>query len=92
MGVHNLAKLSRPYGQSVILRGKSVVIDGPALAYYILDICRERTGSGGDSLIDEPSYRRLGQTALAWLDHIEACGVTVYLRPIPAVSKVKPLR
>ncbi|VUC20167.1 unnamed protein product [Clonostachys rosea] len=61
MGITGLTATLQPYGQSGVLTDQNVVIDGPALAYTILYICR----SNG---ISQPSYDLLGRSVIQWLD------------------------
>jgi 3-dehydroquinate dehydratase len=61
MGIPRLLTTLEPYAAQGSLDDASIVVDGPALAYHILNICR-RNG------FNQPSYDVLGQTAVAWLD------------------------
>ncbi|KFA62730.1 hypothetical protein S40285_05010 [Stachybotrys chlorohalonatus IBT 40285] len=70
MGIPNLISTLEPYAEHSRLRGEHVVIDGPALAYNMLRICR---GNGAY----QPSHGLLGRAVLAWLDKLAACGVTI---------------
>ncbi|KAF4971185.1 hypothetical protein FSARC_1907 [Fusarium sarcochroum] len=70
MGIPRLISTLEPYVVHGTLNGEHVVIDGPALAYHILYICN-RHG------IPQPSYKILGETALAWLDELIRRDVSV---------------
>lgn len=70
MGIPHLITTLEPYAVHDVLDNKSVVIDGPALAYHILYIC-SRNG------VVLPSYRLLSDTAVTWLDELTSRGVTV---------------
>ncbi|KAH7022433.1 XPG domain containing-domain-containing protein [Ilyonectria destructans] len=70
MGIPHLIATLEPYAVHDVLDNESVVIDGPALAYHILSICN-RNG------VVLPSYRLLGDTAVAWLDELTSRGVSV---------------
>ena len=71
MGIPRLISTLEPYAVHQVLDNKSVVIDGPALAYHILYICN-RHG------IPQPSYKILGKTAVAWLDELTQRNVVMY--------------
>ncbi|KAF4337687.1 hypothetical protein FBEOM_8441 [Fusarium beomiforme] len=82
MGIPRLVSTLEPYVIHGSLTDKRVVIDGPALTYHILYICN-RHG------IPQPSYKLLGETAVAWLDELTQRGVSVdaiyfdaYLPPV----------
>jgi hypothetical protein len=68
MGIPRLISTLEPYVVHGLLNNEHVVIDGPALAYHILYICN-RHG------IPQPSYKLLGETAVAWLDELTRRGV-----------------
>ncbi|KAJ4257471.1 hypothetical protein NW762_008595 [Fusarium torreyae] len=70
MGIPRLISTLERYVVHGTLNDEHVVIDGPALAYHILYICN-RHG------IPQPSYKILGETALAWLDELIRHGVRV---------------
>lgn len=70
MGIPRLIVTLEPYVVHGVLENQHVVIDGPALAYHILYICN-RHG------IPQPSYKLLGETAIAWFDELIRCGVSV---------------
>ncbi|KAH7241782.1 XPG domain containing-domain-containing protein [Fusarium tricinctum] len=70
MGIPRLIVTLEPYVVHGVLDNQHVVIDGPALAYHILYICN-RHG------IPQPSYKLLGETAIAWFDELIRCDVSV---------------
>ena len=70
MGIPRLITTLEPFAVPVELRNKNVIIDGPALAYHVLYICR-RNG------IRCPSYKLIGSTTVAWLDALALCGLVV---------------
>lgn len=77
MGIPHLTTILKPYGQPCLLDGRTVVIDGPALAYHIIYICnRERPAT---SPVTHPSYNVLARTAIAWLDNLRAHDVVMYV-------------
>ncbi|KAI7764769.1 hypothetical protein LZL87_003974 [Fusarium oxysporum] len=67
MGIPRLIPTLEPYVVHGSLNDEHIVIDGPALAYHILYICN-RHG------IPQPSYKLLGETAVAWLDELTRRG------------------
>jgi hypothetical protein len=75
MGVRNLRRLLEPHADRIDCNGQKVVIDGPSLAYHIFYLCIRNQNPAG--LFEQPSYSQLGETAIAWLDQLCACGVTV---------------
>ncbi|KAM0348762.1 hypothetical protein ACHAPU_004201 [Fusarium lateritium] len=70
MGIPRLIVTLEPYVVHGVLDNQHVVIDGPALAYHVLYICN-RHG------IPQPSYRILGETAIAWFDELIRRGASV---------------
>ncbi|KAF5661837.1 hypothetical protein FHETE_8243 [Fusarium heterosporum] len=70
MGIPRLIVTLEPYVVHGVLDNQHVVIDGPALAYHVLYICN-RHG------IPQPSYKILGDTAIAWFDELIRHGVSV---------------
>ncbi|KAK0718258.1 XPG domain containing-domain-containing protein [Lasiosphaeria miniovina] len=75
MGVPHLRRHLEPYAQKGVIEPCNVVIDGPALAYHILALCLRSTQKSSPS--EQPSYDVLGCTTVAWLDEIQASGLTV---------------
>ncbi|KAF4125363.1 hypothetical protein GMORB2_4203 [Geosmithia morbida] len=63
MGIPHLITTLQPFAQQGFLKDEAIVIDGPAFAYHILEICR-RNG------ITQPSYAVLGCTAVRWLSEL----------------------
>ena len=76
MGIPHLKRHLRPYATCAELRNRDVIIDGPALAYHILNLCR--VGVSRHSPFEQPSYSLLQDTAIAWLDHLGTCGISMY--------------
>ena len=76
MGIPQLKRHLEPYAERAVIQPGDVVLDGPALAYHVLSLCSRATRK--TSPLEQPSYQLLGQTALAWLDRIQACGLSVY--------------
>lgn len=61
---------------------RRAIIDGPALAYhvyyaYLAPASHAARSSMGTALSSTP-YRQLGHAALAWLDKLQSCGLTMY--------------
>ncbi|KND91395.1 hypothetical protein TOPH_04192 [Tolypocladium ophioglossoides CBS 100239] len=68
MGIPYLTATLEPYAVRRALQDEVVVIDGPALAYHILHVCRVNG-------ISQPPYQLLGQSTVAWLDNLSSHGV-----------------
>ncbi|KAI1740148.1 hypothetical protein F4680DRAFT_121577 [Xylaria scruposa] len=76
MGIRGLGAAVRQYGQFSSLSGNTVVIDGPALVYQILDGCmRQRPATNG--FICHPCYSTLGRMVIGWLEELRQHNVTV---------------
>ncbi|GAP91966.1 putative DNA replication initiation factor cdc45 [Rosellinia necatrix] len=76
MGIQGLGPAVRRLGNFNYLRGESFVIDGPALVHQILHgFVRRRPRS--NAFICSPTYARLGQALIEWLDELQAYNVTV---------------
>ncbi|KAK0637235.1 XPG domain containing-domain-containing protein [Bombardia bombarda] len=77
MGIPHFKRHLEPYAQrGIVTPGSvSVALDGPALAYHVLNLCQRK--SLRSSPFEQPAYELLGQTAIAWLDQIQACGLLV---------------
>ncbi|KAF4506989.1 hypothetical protein G6O67_005669 [Ophiocordyceps sinensis] len=70
MGIPWLTATLQPLADVRLLQDEAVVIDGPALAYHILHVCRING-------VVQPSYRLVAQTTLAWLDELSSHNVVV---------------
>ncbi|KAM4055701.1 XPG domain-containing protein [Hirsutella rhossiliensis] len=70
MGIPRLTTTLQPYADLCVLQDEAVVIDGPALAYHIIHVCRING-------VVQPSYRLVGETTLAWLDELSSHQVVV---------------
>ncbi|KAK4103754.1 hypothetical protein N658DRAFT_445199 [Parathielavia hyrcaniae] len=75
MGIPQLKRHLEPYAERAPVEPGSAVLDGPALAYHVLNLCSQTARSSSPS--EQPSYERLGKTAIAWLHRIQACGLSV---------------
>lgn len=64
MGIPHLITTLERYASDKTLQSQTVVIDGPALAYHVLHICRIQGAS-------QPSYRLLGRVVIDWLDRLK---------------------
>lgn len=64
MGIPHLITTLERYASDKTLQNQTVVIDGPALAYHVLHICRIQ-GAG------QPSYSLLSQTVIDWLNRLK---------------------
>ncbi len=76
MGIPQLKRHLEPYAERADIKPGDVVLDGPALAYHVLSLCSRAIRK--TSPLEQPSNHLLGQTAVAWLDQIQACGLSVY--------------
>ncbi|KAL7951123.1 XPG domain-containing domain-containing protein [Trichoderma barbatum] len=70
MGIPHLITTLENYASHEILQRQAVVIDGPALAYHILHLCRFQGAS-------QPSYGLLSRLVIEWLDRLEDQQVTI---------------
>ena len=70
MGIPNLLSTLEPYAEPGILDHRQVVIDGPALAYHILNKC---IAAG----VHDPTHELLGLSVIAWLDELVNHGVVM---------------
>ncbi|KAK3306679.1 XPG domain containing-domain-containing protein [Chaetomium strumarium] len=75
MGIPQFKRHLEPYAERALIEPCNVVLDGPALAYHILNLCSRTRRKG--SPLEQPSYQLLGKTAVAWLHRIQACGLSV---------------
>lgn len=76
MGIPRLKRHLEPFAERAAIAQCDAVVDGPALAYHILNLCSRLTRR--TSPFEQPSYGLLGETALAWLDRIEEGGLSMY--------------
>ena len=70
MGIPHLITTLESYASHEILQRQAVVIDGPALAYHVLHLCRLQGAR-------QPSYSLLSQVVIEWLDRLEDQQVTM---------------
>ncbi|KAI9163775.1 hypothetical protein HJFPF1_05401 [Paramyrothecium foliicola] len=70
MGIPHLISTLEPFATLSPLAGQEVVIDGPALAYHVLNVCR---GNG----LHYPSPDVLGSTAVRWLEELTSRSVVI---------------
>ncbi|KAK4204156.1 XPG domain containing-domain-containing protein [Triangularia verruculosa] len=75
MGIPHLKRNLEPYAERGPIEPCDVVVDGPALAYHVLSLASRTTIK--TTPFEQPSYELLGRTALAWLEKMEECGLTV---------------
>lgn len=64
MGIPHLITTLERYASDKTLQNQPVVIDGPALAYHVLHICRIQGAS-------QPSYSLLSRVVIDWLDRLK---------------------
>lgn len=87
MGIPRLTALLHPFATQVEWKRQhadpspnaspQVLIDGPALAYFIYHQCLSSEAIAANALEAAPSYAKLAETVVAWLDEIEEFGVKV---------------
>ncbi|KAL6881502.1 XPG domain-containing domain-containing protein [Trichoderma novae-zelandiae] len=70
MGIPHLITTLESYASHEVLQRQAVVIDGPALAYHVLHLCRLQGAS-------QPSYSLLSQFVIEWLDRLEDQQITI---------------
>ncbi|PTB47763.1 hypothetical protein M431DRAFT_488300 [Trichoderma harzianum CBS 226.95] len=70
MGIPHLITTLENYASHEILQHQVVVIDGPALAYHVLHLCRFQGAN-------QPSYGLLSRLVIEWLDRLEDQQVTI---------------
>ncbi len=75
MGIPHLTASLSPFAERCTLDGSQIVIDGPALAFHITNLCQVALRTS--SPFSQPTYAMLGDTAVAWLDHLEAHSISV---------------
>ncbi|TGJ86729.1 hypothetical protein E0Z10_g2071 [Xylaria hypoxylon] len=76
MGIRGLSAAVRRYGIFGPLSGYTVVIDGPALVFQVLDGCmNQRPATNG--FICQPSYPMLGRMVIGWLEELRRHNITV---------------
>lgn len=85
MGIPHLKSYLQPYAENGIIKPCSVTIDGPAFAYHIYGLCTRELGS---SPFEQPSYKLLGETAIAWLEQIANYGFSMYVRSGPRLGLI----
>lgn len=75
MGIRHLTTSLRPYATLESLSGRTVVIDGPSFAHQIYYICLRAAPRAKNAFEAAPSYRELGEVAIAWLDGLRGSNV-----------------
>ncbi|KAK4152497.1 Deoxyhypusine hydroxylase [Chaetomidium leptoderma] len=75
MGIPQFRKHLEPYAERAAIEPGSAVLDGPALAYHVLNLCSRATRK--TCPFEQPSNELLGKTAIAWLQQIQACGLSI---------------
>ncbi|KAL6790118.1 XPG domain-containing domain-containing protein [Trichoderma sp. SZMC 28012] len=70
MGIPHLITTLENYASHETLQHQVVVIDGPALAYHVLHLCRFQGAN-------VPSYGLLSRLVIEWLDRLEDQQVTI---------------
>jgi hypothetical protein len=76
MGVRNLIRALENYSEPTALRGRSVVIDGPALVYRIWEsLVKDQSRSS--AILGQITYSQLASAVKVWLDRLRAHQVDV---------------
>lgn len=98
MGIPRLTALLHPYAAKTEWKrqntpsaqdsGSKLVIDGPALAYFIYYQCLTSKSSATNALEAMPSYARLAEAVVEWLNEIERFGVTVSVHRLFSAAAV----
>jgi hypothetical protein len=89
MGIPHLITHLRPYSASTDLNGQCVIIDGPGFAYHIFHACLAEEPEARNPFEAFPSYKKLGDAAIRWLEELESFGVKVYRTLLTAREKKK---
>ncbi|KAI1853272.1 hypothetical protein JX266_001978 [Neoarthrinium moseri] len=76
MGIPGLTRTLKPYAVDTTLRGKSVVVDGPALVHRVWETVMANQ-TRASVILGHISYQQLVQAVIDWLDRLRACGVHV---------------
>lgn len=87
MGIPQLKRHLEPYAERAAIEPGNAVLDGPALAYHMLNLCSRVTRK--TSPFEQPSYELLGKTAIDWLERIQACGLSVYIQILRTHNKLQ---
>lgn len=77
MGIPHLITHLRPYANETDLKGWAVVIDGPGFAYHVFHTCLSDEPNARNPFEAFPSYEKVGETAIRWLEELESCGVQI---------------
>ncbi|KFY42821.1 hypothetical protein V495_04326 [Pseudogymnoascus sp. VKM F-4514 (FW-929)] len=77
MGIPHLITHLRPYSENTNFNGQHVVIDGPGFAYHIFHACLAEEPEARNPFEAFPSYKRIGDAAIRWLEELEGFGVEV---------------
>lgn len=81
MGIPHLITHLRPYSKNTNFNGLDVIIDGPGFAYHIFHACLANEPDARNPFEAFPSYGKVGDAAIRWLEELEGFGVEVY-RPL----------
>ncbi|OBT69235.1 hypothetical protein VE03_01982 [Pseudogymnoascus sp. 23342-1-I1] len=77
MGIPHLITHLRPYSENTNFNGHSVIIDGPGFAYHIFHACLAEEPDARNPFEAFPSYKKIGDAAIRWLEELEGFGVEV---------------
>lgn len=84
MGIRGLYTHLQPYGTKVDFLPtdgpkRSLIIDGPAFAYYIYYQCVAQKPKSAHPFERIPSYKEIIDFALHWLSDVEKFGLVMYV-------------
>ena len=82
MGIPHLITHFRPYSENTNFNGQNVIIDGPGFAYHIFHACLAEEPDARNPFETFPSYKKIGDAAIRWLEELENFGVEVYRQAI----------
>ncbi|OAF58906.1 hypothetical protein VC83_06115 [Pseudogymnoascus destructans] len=77
MGIPHLITHLRPYSENTNFNGQNVIIDGPGFAYHIFHTCLAEEPEARNPFEAFPSYKKIGDAAIRWLEELEGFGVEV---------------
>ncbi|PNS13797.1 hypothetical protein CAC42_3290 [Sphaceloma murrayae] len=82
MGIPGLTRQAEEHAERVTYSPdgtatRNAIIDGPALAYHVLNLCISQRTSRRSALDDLPSYQELGVSTISWLDSLSDYGFKI---------------
>lgn len=77
MGIPHLRETLRPYTVSKSLKGKGLVVDGPALAYFVYYELLKHEDEGRQYRGAILTYSIIQDTVISWLNRLSRQGATM---------------